>query len=327
MLFNTAVALALVLQHQHPPESLVPADSALKLMKQGGYTMVWRHAESDWSSQDVLGSPERAQQRNLTTRGETDAKAVGAAFKRLGIPVSEVRTSQLYRTRETGELAFGRVAIDTVLRQLEASAAQKALIAAKPAKGSNRVLVTHHFVIERNVPGVRPGMVREGEAVVVRPAGDGVELVSVIKIEDWARATGGVVVAERTYMPGASPATTSLHVPTNRANMAKLHQPEYENVIRYFVAFNQGEYDMRQFFELKAVPNPQRTIEQRLEAYRQLKAQYGGLAMPIGMEFRGDTVVMGMPTTKGDTIVLGLRLENVAPYRLISASFTQLQRR
>src|SRR5687767_5208273 len=111
MLVNTAVALALVLQHQHTPESLIPADSALKLMRQGGYTMIWRHAETDWSKQDVLGSPDRAQQRNLTARGETDAKAIGAAFKKLGIPVGEVRTSQLYRTRETGELAFGRVLV------------------------------------------------------------------------------------------------------------------------------------------------------------------------------------------------------------------------
>jgi phosphohistidine phosphatase SixA len=329
MLINTAVALALVLQHLHsssPADSLIPADSALKLMRQGGYTMIWRHAESDWSKQDVLGSPERAQQRNLTTRGETDAKAIGAAFKKLGIPVGEVRTSQLYRTRETGELAFGRVAVDTLLRQLEASQAQKQLLAAKPAKGTNRVLVTHHFVIERNVAGIRPGQVREGEAAVVRPAGDGVQLVSVIKIEDWARATGGAVVAERTYMPGATSVTTSLLVPTDRSKMGKLHQPEYENAIRYFVAFNQGEYDMRQFLELKAVPNPQRTIDQRLETYRQLKTQFGGLAMPIGMDIRGDTIVMGMPTTKGDTIVLSLRLESAEPYRLISASFARAQR-
>ena len=338
MLFNTAVALtfaslsasAPILQHPHSSgasEPLISADSALKLMKQGGYTMVWRHAETDWSKQDVLGSPERAQQRNLTGRGETDARAIGAAFKRLGIPVGEVRTSQLFRTRETGELAFGRVTVDTLLRQLDASPAQKALIAAKPAKGTNRVLVTHHFVIERQVPGVRPGLVREGEAVVVRPTADGPQLVSVIRIEDWAGLTGGAVVAERTYMPGATPTTSSLLVPHDRSKMGKLHEPEYENAIRYFVAFNQGEYDMRQFLEMKAVPNPQRTIEQRLETYRQLKAQYGGLAMPIGMDIRGDTVVMGMPTTKGDTIVLSLRLESAAPYRLISAAFAHASRR
>ena len=329
MLITTAVALALAVQHPHSQERqdpLISADSALKLMRQGGYTMIWRHAETNWSAQDVLGSPERAQQRNLTTRGETDAKAIGAAFKRLGIPVGEVRTSQLFRTRETGELAFGRVTVDTLLRQLDASPAQKQLLAAKPATGSNRVLVTHHFVIERNVPGVRPGLVREGEAVVVRPTSDGVQLVSVIHIEDWARATGGAVVAERTYMSGATNATTSLLVPHDRAKMGQLHKPEYENAIRYLVAFNQGEYDMRQFFEIKAVPNPQRTIEQRLETYRQLKAQYGGLAMPIGMDIRGDTVVLGMPTTKGDTIVLSLRFESAAPYRLISAAFAGARR-
>jgi len=327
MLFTTAVALVLAAQHTHPSDSLVSADSALKLMKRGGYTMIWRHAESDWSKQDVLGSPDRAQQRNLTTRGETDARAVGAAFKKLGIPVGDVRSSQLFRTRETAELAFGKTTVDTILRQLDATPAQKQLIAAKPAKGTNRVLVTHHFVIERNVPGIRPGQVREGEAVVVRPGANGPELVSVIKIEDWARATGGAVVAERTYMPGAAPTTTALLVPTDRSKMGLLHQPQYENAIRYFVAFNQGDYDMRQFFEIKAVPNPQRTIEQRMDIYRQLKAEYGGLAMPLGMDIRGDTVVLGMPTTKGDTVVLSLRFEPSEPYRLVSAAFARANKR
>lgn len=326
MLFNTAVALALVLQHQHSSDSLIPADSALKLMRQGGYTMIWRHAETDWSKQDVLGSPDRAQQRNLTTRGETDARAIGAAFTKLGIPVSDVRASQLYRTRETAELAFGRVTVDTLLRQLDATPAQKSLLAAIPAKGTNRVLVTHHFVIERNVAGIRPGDVREGEAVIVRPTDGGVRLVSVVHIPDWERATGGAVVAKRTYMPGASPAATSLLIPTDRSKMGLLHKPEYENAIRYFTAFNQGEYDMRQFLEMRAVPNPQRTIDQRLETYRQLKSEYGGLAMPLGLDIRGDTVVLAMPTVKGDTILLSLRFEPAAPYHLISAAFAHVQR-
>ena len=326
MLFTTTVALTLALQHAHPSDSLLPADSALTLMRQGGYTMVWRHAETDWSKQDVLGSPERAQQRNLTARGETDARAIGAAFKKLGIQVSEVRTSQLFRTRETGELAFGRVTVDTVLRQLDASAAQKQLMAATPAKGTNRVLVTHHFVIEKNVPGVRPGLVREGEAVVLQPTGDGFRLVSVIRIPDWERATGGAVVAQRTYMPGAAPAATSLLVPTDRSKMGILHTPKYENAMYYFVAFNQGEADMKAFLEQRAVPNPQRSIEQRLETYRQLKADFGGLAMPTGMEMRGDTLVFGVPVSKGDTVVMSVRFERESPYRLISASFARAQR-
>lgn len=327
MLFNTAIALALAVQHAHPSDSLIPADSALKLMRQGGYTMVWRHAETDWSKQDVLGSPDRAQQRNLTARGETDAKAIGEAFKRLGIPVGDVRSSQLWRTRETAFHAFGRVTVDTLLRQLDATSEQKQLIAASPAKGTNRVLVTHHFVIEKNVPGVRPGQVREGEAVILRPTDNGVRLVSVIHIPDWARLTNGAVVAQRTYMPGASNATaTGLLVPTDRSKMALLHKPEYENALQYFLAYNQGEADMKAFFEKRAVPNPQRTIEQRLETYRQLKAQLGGLAMPTGVDIRGDTLVLGMPTTKGDTIVLSLRLETQAPYRLISAAFARAQR-
>ena len=44
------------------------------------------------------------------------------------------------------------------------------------------MLVTHHFVIERNVPGITPGQIGEGEAVVVRATrGGGVRLVGIFR--------------------------------------------------------------------------------------------------------------------------------------------------
>ena len=257
-----------------PSPEPIPADSAFKLMKRGGYTMIWRHAETDWTTQDAPGSPDRALQRNLTARGEADAKAVGHAFKEMGIPVGDVYSSQMWRTRETATLAFGKAKVDTALRTLDQNAVQKAIIAAAPARGTNRVLVTHHFVIEKNVPGVRPGMVNEGEAVIVRPVNGGVELVSVVKLADWEKATHGAVVAARATTPAATPATAGDNRPAQHgafqllgggmASLRLIHDARYINVMRYMEAYNGGEDAMRAFFEKRALPESTRPIDVRL---------------------------------------------------------------
>ena len=53
--------------------------------------------------------------------------------------------------------AFGPATTTMALRVFPATAEAAALIAAAPAAGTNRVVVTHHFVIETHVPGIRPG--------------------------------------------------------------------------------------------------------------------------------------------------------------------------
>jgi phosphohistidine phosphatase SixA len=326
LLFSAAVAAS------PPADSLLPADSALKLMRQGGYTMIWRHAETDWLTQDAPGSPERAHQRNLTERGVTDAKAVGMMFKHAGIPVGDVIASPMWRTRETAELAFGKAKLDMALRSLERSPEQRAMIAAKPTKGSNRVLVTHHFIIEQNVPGIRPGMVGEGEAVIVRPAADSVILVSIVKLADWEKATHGTVVAARTTRaPGSSNDTTpgrpALHgafqlLKGGMSSLRLIHDPKYFNVMRYLEAYNTGESAMREFFEKRAVASPDRTIDQRMETYRQLRAQLGPLQLD-GAELKDDDFILQTRRTvnKEDVVHLTFRFEKTEPYKLVSLSF------
>jgi phosphohistidine phosphatase SixA len=331
------LALTLALQHpfQHSPpqqDGLVPADSAFKLMKNGGYTMIWRHAETDYSKSDVPGSNDRAQQRNLSPRGETDAKAIGAMFQKLGVRFGEVRSSQLWRTRETARLAFGndRVTVDTLLRTLQPTREQKQLIATRPARGTNRVLVTHHFVIEQNVKGIRPGMIGEGEAVVLQPVGgDDFQLLSIIKLKDWEKATAGAVVADRPRQPGAPvPAGSVLGGLTetfNPSTLAIMHKPEYVNVMNYLMAFNQGEAEMKKFVEERWVPSAERTTEQRLETYRTLKGHFGSVA-PMSAEVRGDSLAMAVQVMGGQTAVLTFLFEKKEPYRLVSLSFARFQK-
>lgn len=353
MLLHTLLTLSLLTAQQAStlsrPESRVPspqsqglisADSAFNLMKRGGYTMIWRHAETDWTTQDAPGSPDRALQRNLTERGIADAKAVGQMFKHMGIPVGDVASSQMWRTRETAEHAFGKTRVDTALRTLDQSAAQKAIIAAAPQRGTNRVLVTHHFVIERNVPGIRPGMVNEGEAVIVRPTpalsganvAGGVQLVSVVKLADWEKATHGAVVAQRASGPAASPAAAAdarpaLHgafqlLKGGMSGLRLIHDDRYINVMRYMEAYNSGEEAMHSFYDKRMVADSTRPIEIRLETYRQLRAQLGALTLD-GAELRGEEFVLQTRRVmaKDSVVQLTFRFEKAEPYRLISLAF------
>ena len=335
MLLHALLALPLLAAQA---DTLVSADSAFTLMRRGGYTMIWRHAETDWLTQDAPGSPERAHQRNLTERGAIDAKAIGQMFKHADIPVGEIAASPMWRTRETAEHAFGatRVRLDTALRTLEATPAQKAVIAAKPAAGTNRVLVTHHFIIERHVPGIRPGMVNEGEAVIVRSAGDGVQLVAIVTLTDWEKATHGTVVARRTTGPAASPASAAdarpaLHgafqlLKGGFSSLRLLHDDRYVNVMRYLEAYNSGEEAMKNFLERRAVPDTARPIEQRLETYRQLHAQLGPLTLD-GAELRGDDFVLQTrrTTAKDEIVQLTFAFEKIEPYRMLSLRFARPQ--
>jgi phosphohistidine phosphatase SixA len=329
MLLSTLLVTSLLGASQ---DSLIPADSAFKLMRRGGFTMIWRHAETDWLTQDAPGSSDRALQRNLTDRGVRDAKAIGQMFKHTGIPVGDVIASPMWRTRETAEHAFGRLRTDTALRTLDQTPAQTAIIAAKPASGTNRVLVTHHFIIERNVPGIRPGMVNEGEAVIVRPASaGGIQLVALVKLADWEKATHGTVVANRVTGPAPGSATAADARPAAHgafqllkggiSSLRLIHDDRYINVMRYLEAYNGGEDAMRTFFEKRAVPDSSRPIDQRLETYRQLWAQVGPLSLD-GAELRGEDFVLQArrALAKEQVMHLTFRFERTEPYRLVSLS-------
>ncbi|HSD00278.1 MAG TPA: histidine phosphatase family protein, partial [Casimicrobiaceae bacterium] len=55
----------------------------------GGYVIYFRHAATDFGQNDdrMSGYEDCAQQRNLTERGRSDARAIGAAIRRLRIPI------------------------------------------------------------------------------------------------------------------------------------------------------------------------------------------------------------------------------------------------
>jgi hypothetical protein len=111
---------------------------------------------------------------------------MGVVFRKYGISFAEIISSPMFRTVETAEMAAGKPKTTMALRVIPSTPEQEALIKTAPKPGTNRLLVTHHFVIEKHVPGVKPGGVGESEAAVVSHAADGtIQLVGIIKLDDW----------------------------------------------------------------------------------------------------------------------------------------------
>ena len=169
------VALLLVLWLPRAPEA---AGDVWALLALGGQVVLVRHALTEPGAGDppgfVLG--DCATQRNLAATGRDDARRIGEAFARRGIPVGRVLSSRWCRCLETARLAFGRVepwpALDSIYedrrREEEQTRAVRELVSRPPA-GGNLVLVTHGV----NVAALLGFVPAAGEVVVLRPDGRG----------------------------------------------------------------------------------------------------------------------------------------------------------
>lgn len=105
------VALWLLTGHAHALAQ-VPAlglqDAAARL-SEGGYLLMMRHARTE----PGVGDPPHfrvgdcATQRNLSSEGREQSRALGALLREAGIRIAVVRSSQWCRCRDTARLAFG----------------------------------------------------------------------------------------------------------------------------------------------------------------------------------------------------------------------------
>jgi len=167
-----------------------PAQLAAEL-RRGGYTLYFRHTATDFSQNDTRsrGFEDCANQRNLTAAGRADARAVGAAIKALGIPVSRAGASPLCRTLETARLMLGQAEPVPELRGSGPGNPGRYwlllewLSTPQPA-GHNLFIVSHGNPFYGTAG---PPYLAEGEAAVVRGRGDGAfDVVARIRVEDWA---------------------------------------------------------------------------------------------------------------------------------------------
>ena len=150
----------------------------LAALREGGFVIYFRHARTEFSQDDTDLSDltNCATQRNLSSEGQAQARLIGEAIAALGIPVGEVLSSELCRTRETAELAFGRATpmpdltsfgtAGSEAEEQERAAALRRLLATPPARGTNTVLVGHLF----NIQAAASIGLAEGEAAIFSPA-------------------------------------------------------------------------------------------------------------------------------------------------------------
>ena len=166
------------------PPSITAVVTALK---SGGYIVYFRHAATDFSQNDekMRDFDDCANQRNLIDSGRDQARSIGAAWKRLGIPVGAVVASPYCRTRETARLAFGRVQAAPEARGGPGTAADAARyqplserLATRPKAGVNDVIVSHGNPFRALHPEL--GYLAEAEAAIIKPLGSGSH-------EVWAR--------------------------------------------------------------------------------------------------------------------------------------------
>jgi phosphohistidine phosphatase SixA len=170
-------------------------DRALvRQLREGGLVIAFRHAATDQSAYDSEAGDyaDCGRQRNLDLKGRRQSRAIGAAFRGLGIPVGDVRSSPYCRARDTAQLAFGRARLDRRLLEpmragedpgdLVMAATFRRRLEARPRPGTNTVIVTHNFP-------PRPGQatLAEGEAALFRSADGRLELIARVAPAHWPR--------------------------------------------------------------------------------------------------------------------------------------------
>ena len=163
----------------------------LKALRTGGYILYFRHTSTDFGQNDekMTGYEDCARQRNLTEAGRSEARAIGASIRALGIPIGDVLASPFCRTRETGELIFGRAKATPAVRggpaQADADryAELKILLATRVTPEVNLAITSHGNPFVAAVGGP---YLAEGEAAVIEPRGrDGFLVVARIKKDGW----------------------------------------------------------------------------------------------------------------------------------------------
>ena len=147
-------------------------------------------ADFGQNDDEMTGYEDCARQRNLTDAGRAEARAIGSAIARLGVPIGDVLASPFCRTMETAKLIFGRATATPAVRGGPANgvtpdryADLRRLLSTAPPPGTNVAIVSHGNPF-RAVTG--ESYLAEGEAAVIRPLGkDKFHIVARIAKDGW----------------------------------------------------------------------------------------------------------------------------------------------
>ena len=170
-------------------------------LRSGGHVIVFRHGAThpDQADTDPLNLDNVAKQRQLNDAGRAKHKEIGEVFRKLQIRVSSVLTSKLYRAIETGKLMVPDLTpqatidlvevgqVNTPIENNRRLAVLRKLASTVPPAGSNVLIVTHRPNI-LDAFGKDWFDVREAEASIFKPDGNGYKLVARVLADDWAKA-------------------------------------------------------------------------------------------------------------------------------------------
>lgn len=204
---QSVVAAALLLVMAAVPVMLVPTNAAadkstaelIGALREGGHVVFIRHAttEKDYADQINAVMGDCSTQRVLSEAGWAEARSIGRAFVRLGIPVETVISSQYCRAWQTADLAFGRYEQTPDLNFEPAEEYTEAQtktmrdrmtphLSRVPGQGVNTILVGHDDPFEA-ATGIYPEPM--GVAFILRPQGEGrFEVLGSIKPDAWPQS-------------------------------------------------------------------------------------------------------------------------------------------
>jgi phosphohistidine phosphatase SixA len=170
----------------------------LSALRHGGYVLVMRHASAPRTPPDRDSArPDNINvERELDKKGRDTARTMGAAIKRLGIPIGEIESSATYRALET--LAFAGLPESRKVTELgddgqsmapdtQGSRAKwlQRRVTQSPRPDTNTLLVTQQPNIQEAF-GHDADDLADGETLVFQPVGkESATLVARIKIQDW----------------------------------------------------------------------------------------------------------------------------------------------
>ena len=157
------------------------AERLWSALAEGGKVVMIRHAAPEEASAEVsmnlAGDGNCDSEQNLTDAGRDQARALGALFRKHGVTVAAVLTSEFCRARETAELAFGNAERWSALNLVESMPADDAEFRMEDARerigdfeGEGvLVMVTHRG----NINTITFKQTEPGDVVVVAPEGVG----------------------------------------------------------------------------------------------------------------------------------------------------------
>ena len=163
-------SLAMVLMAVGASAQTASVEEILTTLRAGGHVLVLRHGatHTDQADTDPLNLDNVAKQRQLNDKGRADARALGDALKRAGVPIGKVYSSRFQRAIETARLVAGKEPETTV-----------------PEAGTNTLIVTHRPNI-LDALGKDYFDVREGETSIFKPDSGAYTLVGRVQIAQWA---------------------------------------------------------------------------------------------------------------------------------------------